>query len=128
MMIAEDLCRAYLAALNAGNRDAVRALFSSDAVVVSPLYGIWPAEGFFKTLFDASRQSQTTLINVFASVRDNAAIALQFRYLWTLATGKTVEFECVDVFELTDDRQRFRKMTIIYDTAPLRSDWEVARI
>ncbi len=127
-MIAEDLCRTYLAALNTGNRDAVRALFAPDAVVVSPLYGIWPAEAFFKNMFAATRQSQTTLTNVFASVRDNAAIALQFRYLWTLATGKTVEFECVDVFELTDDRQRFRKMTIVYDTAPLRADWEAARI
>lgn len=127
-MIAEDLCRAYLAALNAGNRDAVRRLFAPDATVASPLYGIWPAEAFFKNLFAATRQSQTTLTNVFASVRDNAAIALQFRYLWTLATGKTVEFECVDVFELTEDRQRFQKMTIVYDTAPLRADWEAVRI
>ncbi|HEY1722694.1 MAG TPA: nuclear transport factor 2 family protein [Magnetospirillaceae bacterium] len=127
-MIAEDLCRAYLTALNAGSRDAVRALFTSDAVVVSPLYGIWPAEAFFKDLFAATRQSQTTLTNVFASVRDKATIALQFRYRWILATGKTVEFECVDVFELTDDREHVQKLTIVYDTAPLRVDWEAARI
>jgi ketosteroid isomerase-like protein len=125
-MIAEDFCRAYLAALSAGNRDALRALFTSDAVVASPLYGIWPAEAFFEQMFAATRQSQTTLTNVFASVRDNTAVALQFRYRWILATGKTVEFECIDVFELTDDRKRFRKMTIVYDTAPLRSDWEAA--
>ena len=50
-------------------------------------------------------------------------MALHFRYRWTLAGGRNVSFNCVDVFELSADRQRFAKLTIIYDTAPLRSDF-----
>ncbi len=84
--------------------------------MVSPLYGVWPAQPFFKSLFAATAKSTTTLINVFDSSQNGAAVALQFRYVWTLATGKTTKFDCVDVFELTADRRRFQKMTIIYDT------------
>jgi len=50
-------------------------------------------------------------------------VALHFRYGWTLADGTPVRFEVVDVIELTEARDAFAKLTIIYDTAPLRADW-----
>ncbi len=128
-MTTETLCRSYLTALDTGDLNAIDRLFAADAKVVSPLYGVWPAQPFFKSLFAATAKSTTTLINVFDSSQNGAAVALQFRYVWTLATGKTTKFDCVDVFELTADRRRFQKMTIIYDTAPLRTDadWESMR-
>jgi len=48
-------------------------------------------------------------------------VALQFKYVWTLANGDIVEFECVDVFQPNADRTNFAELKIIYDTYPIRS-------
>lgn len=126
-MTINDLCHRYLDALNTGDLEGVRALFTSDAEIVSPLYGVRPAHDFYAELFADTSRSETTLLNVFDGSAEGRSVALHFRFIWTLASGKVVEFECVDVFELTEDRQRFARMTIIYDTAPLRADFEASR-
>ncbi|MCB1356866.1 MAG: nuclear transport factor 2 family protein [Maritimibacter sp.] len=117
------LCNAYLAGLDAGDLDAVLALFAPGAEVVSPLYGTQPARDFYAALFADTEASNTELLNIFDSSDTGGAVALHFRYGWTLADGKVVNFEVVDVIELTPARDAFAKLTIIYDTAPLRGDW-----
>lgn len=126
-MTLENLCHRYLAALNAGDLDGVRALFTPGAEILSPLYGTRPAHDFYAELFADTTRSETTLLNIFDSSSQGGSLALHFRYVWTLASGKVVEFECVDVFELSADRQHFTRMTIIYDTAPLRAAFEASR-
>ncbi|MCD4719973.1 MAG: hypothetical protein K8S13_08955 [Desulfobacula sp.] len=54
-------------------------------------------------------------------------MALHFHYIWTLKNGKIVEFECVDIFEITPDRKKFAKLKIIYDTAPVRADFSESK-
>ncbi len=122
-MSVRDLCNAYLAGLDAGDLDAVLALFAPGAVVVSPLYGTMPARDFYAALFADTRASDTTLLDIFDRSEGGGGVALHFRYGWTLADGTPVAFEVVDVIELTVARDAFAKLTIIYDTAPLRSDW-----
>lgn len=122
-MSIKDLSTAYLDALNQGDLQAVQNMFAPDALVVSPLYGDCPAHSFYKELFADTSGSQTSLLNVFEPAEGQSSFALHFRYVWTLNSGKVVTFECVDVFELTEDRQKFAKLTIIYDTAPLRDDF-----
>lgn len=117
------LCDAYLAALDAGDLDAVLALFAPGAEVVSPLYGTMPAAEFYAALFADTQASDTTLLNLFDRSGNGGAVALHFRYGWTLADGTPVSFEVVDVIELTPARDAFARLTIIYDTAPLRGDW-----
>lgn len=121
------LCERYLAALNEGDLEAVLALFAPEASVVSPLYGVKPATQFYRELFADTSRSQTRLLNVFLPQDDAASVALHFRYDWTLANGQPVSFECVDVFELDAARERFTRLTIIYDTAPLRAEFEASR-
>jgi SnoaL-like domain len=122
-----DICTRYLAAMNASNLEAVLALFTPEAVVHSPLYGACPAREFFTGLFADTQRSVTTLTRVFDSSQDGAALALQFHYVWTMASGKAFEFEVVDVFELSPDRAQFCKLTIIYDTAHLRGEFTALR-
>ena len=122
---ARDLCEQYLAALNEGNLEGILALFEPDARVVSPLYGTVPVAPFYAGLFGDTNRSETRFVNLFESV--SGPVALQFHYRWTLRSGRVVEFDCVDVFDLNADRSRFSGLTIIYDTAPLRDDFESAR-
>ena len=118
-----EICTQYLAALNEGNLEKVLSLFHPDAVVDSPLYGEMPATTFYKGLFSDTNLSQTKLLNIFDSTNKNSSLALHFHYTWTLKSGKIVEFECVDVFEITPDGKKFTKLKIIYDTAPIRADF-----
>lgn len=119
----EQLCKRYLAAMNEGNADKVLSLFDAGAVVVSPLYGTMAADVFYRELFADTNRSDTKLLHIFDASQDSSAVALHFHYAWTLKSGKVVEFECVDVFHLNPARDKFTKLTIIYDTAPLRTDF-----
>lgn len=118
----ENLCKSYLSALNEGDLEKVLSLFTEEAVVHSPLYGEMPASKFYAELFEDTNESVTKLLNVFVPSEDTPRAALHFHYLWTLSNGRKVEFECVDVFKLTDDKQRFTELKIIYDTYPLRGE------
>lgn len=120
--MSKDLCRQYLAALNDGNLANVLDLFEPDAVVVSPLYGDMAVEAFYESLFSDTTQSKTELAEIFDAQSSNS-IALQFTYEWTMKSGAIKTFNCVDVFDLNDDQTRFTKLSIIYDTAPLRDDF-----
>ncbi|MGC8492697.1 MAG: nuclear transport factor 2 family protein [Syntrophobacteraceae bacterium] len=117
-----ELCNQYLSALNAGDLQKVLSLFDSKAMVVSPLYGLVEAQRFYRELFEDTNRSKTTLQHVFEA-ENTPSVALHFHYSWTLKSGKVVDFECVDVIELTPDGKKFAKLTIIYDTAPLRADF-----
>ena len=123
----EKLCKEYLQALNEGNLNNVLNLFTSDGVVVSPLYGEMSATQFYTDLFKDTNQSDTMLRNIFTTSMDETSVALHFQYKWTLKNEKIVEFECVDVFEITEDKTQFKKLKIIYDTAPLREDFNKSK-
>jgi len=122
-MSVTELCTAYLEGLNAGDLDAVLDLFTPEAQVISPLYGTKTATEFYAALFADTERSDTELLTIFDSSDTGGAVALHFRYGWTLADGTPVSFEVVDVIELNAARDAFAKLTIIYDTAPLRAEW-----
>lgn len=118
-----EICRQYLDALDEGSLEKVLSLFDPNAVVVSPLYGEMPASTFYKNLFADTNRSETKLLNIFESISGDSSVALYFHYIWTLKSGKIVEFDCVDVFEITPDRKKITKLKIIYDTVPIRADF-----
>ncbi|GBR53766.1 hypothetical protein AA106555_1428 [Neokomagataea thailandica NBRC 106555] len=126
-MSIQDLCQAYLAALNKADLSKVLSLFAEGATVTSPLYGVCPAVDFYQNLFADTDRSETRLKAVFEEVGLGQSVALQFEYDWVLKSGQLVRFECVDVFELTQDKERFAGLKIIYDTAPLRADFDESR-
>ena len=127
-ILVTEICKQYLDALNEGSIEKVLSLFVPNAVVVSPLYGTLPATTFYQDLFADTNRSDTKLLNIFHSISGNTSVALHFNYIWTLKSGKVVEFECVDVFEITADSKQFTKLTIIYDTAPIRADFNESQV
>ena len=119
-----DLCKNYLETLNSGDLESLLSLFDRGAIVDSPLYGEMSATDFYSDLFKDTSNSETKLLDVFESVNSAPTIILHFNYKWTLKNKQVVEFECVDVIELTDEKDKIKKLKIIYDTHPIRNDFE----
>lgn len=115
--------RRYLAALDAGSAEAVLACLVPDGEVASPLYGTLPAARFYPALFADSAPSRTVLRHVYADPEEPREVALAFRYDWALGDGTAAPFDVVDLVTLTEDHDRIKRLTICYDSAPLRESW-----
>jgi hypothetical protein len=65
-----------------------------------------------------------TLRTIFIGASDPSRAAIHIAYTRTVGDGKPATIEGIDVFELTGDLGNFASVTIIYDTAPVRSDFD----
>jgi len=110
-----ELIKNYLNGLQIGNLEHLLSVFDENAVVVSPLYGTLCAKQFYSDLFKDTNNSKITLLNIFNSSENKNTCAGHFKYEWTMKDDTEVTFECVDVFEITDEI-KIKKLTIIYDT------------
>jgi hypothetical protein len=120
----DDFRDRYLAALNTADVHGALSLFTNDAIVASPLYGHVPVAGYFQRLLTDSRKARAICQRSFVS-RDGA-LALHLTCHWTFATGKEVQFDRVDILDLFVDA-RAGRLTLIYDTAPFRSEFAWAQ-
>jgi hypothetical protein len=118
-----ELIDEYLAALQVGDAKRILALFASDGIVRSPLYGAVPARQFYPTLFADSSEIRLELRRVFRD--DGEAVAFWFDFTWVLAGGTSASSTIVDIAELTQDGL-ISSLHIIYDTAPIRGGFEQA--
>ncbi len=121
MNIAE-IIRKYLKGLEEGNYHYVISLFSSEAVINSPLYGKLKAIDFYRELFKDTSESKITLLNILNGEKLNMA-AGHFRYDWILRGGAKTSFECVDIFHFNENG-KIKELTIIYDTSKIRNSFE----
>ncbi len=117
MSFHEDVVRRYLKALEDSDYRQIISLFTGDAVVKSPLYGVMKAQEFYRMLFMETASSKIKPIHICSGKEFAMAY---FKYEWTLENGSVCEFECVDVFRFSDDG-KIRELTIIYDTSPVRN-------
>ena len=123
MSVVNEICSQYLDALNRADLKKVLSLFEDDAVVISPLYGEVPVVEFYNSLFSDTQESKTRLLKILESTENHNIVALHFQFKWTLENGGYIDFECVDLFELSLNSNRFQKLTIVYDTYPIREDF-----
>lgn len=120
-MYSFELCRKYQEAINKGNLEQTMMLFADEATVTAPLTGQSSARKFHEWLFGTTRETITRLRRVFQSLDSNGALAMQLHYTWILSNGKILEFDGMMIFEFSSDRMSIRKLTIIYDTGPIRT-------
>ena len=113
-----QIAESYLKALQASDLAAVLSLFDPQAVVISPVYGQRSAREFYETLFNDTLKSETKVLDTLINPK-NKCLALYFHYRWTLAAGKEVSFDCVDLIRLNHDH-KIISLRIIYDTHPIR--------
>lgn len=112
----------YFSGLQSGDSEELLSIFEDDAVVLSPLYGKLSAKKFYSDLFKDTAQSKITLLNTFQSNENADTCAGHFRYDWTMKDGTLVTFECVDVFNVSENN-KIRQLTIIYDTFGIRDNY-----
>ena len=118
----KETIKEYFKALENGNYDKIEKLFTSDAVVNSPLYGRMKAKDFYMELFRDTSKSKITLIDILRG-ENPRVMAGHIRYEWILKDGTPTTFECVDIFQFTDEG-KIKTLTIIYDTAKIRTSFE----
>ena len=119
----EELCRSYLAAMESGDLEALLANFADEATATSPISRKQPARDFYSYVMRVTSARAMKLRTIFIGASDPARAAIHVAYTRTVGSGKPATIEGVDVFELTEDGSKFASVTIIYDTAPVRSDF-----
>jgi len=114
----KDTMKAYVDALNQNSAEECEKLFTSDGVVISPIYGEKKANIFFKEMFGDSSNTKIDLINIFLS-EDESAGAAHFICHWTLKDGTPTTLNVADIFEFSEDG-KIKKLLIIYDAQEAR--------
>lgn len=111
----------YLAHLERGDVDALSALFSANAQVFLPFLGWMSPHPFFTKVRDASGQSRIETLDILVSAQGAARAMGYFIYHWQLKDASMVHFGCADMFDF-DPEGRIARMTIVYDTHPIRAE------
>jgi uncharacterized protein (TIGR02246 family) len=120
----EALCRSYLTAMESGDLEALLSLFTDDATATSPISGKQPVRDFYAYVMRITSARSMTLRTIFIGASDPSRAAIHIAYTRTVGNGKPATIEGIDVFELTEGLSKFTSVTIIYDTAPVRSDFD----
>ena len=115
-----DIVTRYLALLEAGDVAGMAALFSDAGQVFSPFLGWMQPQPFFSEVVGASGQSRIETLDILVSARGARRAIGYFIYHWQLKDGTFVHFNCADVFDF-DAQGRIERMTIVYDTHPVRA-------
>ena len=125
--MSDDLPERYLAALGSSDLQRVLALFTPDAIVHSPLYGIVPAREFYPQLFADTSAAELTLLGTMRgdSADGRPLVSFLFHFDWTLPDGAHAPFDVVDVAEL-DDAGLITSLRVIYDTVRVRPAFEAS--
>lgn len=119
-MTGARIAAAYLDALENEDVAAILALFRPEAIVHSPLYGPVPAERFYPALFTDTGRAR---LHLYGVAEGDHLAAIWFRFDWTLRSGQSAGFDCVDMLTLDHDGL-ISELHIIYDTVTVRPAFE----
>ena len=110
--------------MDAGDLEAVLANFTDDATAASPITGRQSARDFYAYVMRVTSDRSMTLKTIFISTAEPLKVAVHMAYTRTVGDRKPATVDVVDIFDLSKDGNKFAGVTIIYDTAPVRSDFE----
>ncbi|MCB1966351.1 nuclear transport factor 2 family protein [Accumulibacter sp.] len=120
----EDMCRKYVTALQHGDIEALLELFSDEASATSPISGRQLARDFYAYVMRVTSARSIVIKTIFIGTSEPLRAAIHLAYTRTVGNGEPATIEGVDVFELSKDGDKFDGVTIIYDTAPVRVDFD----
>ena len=121
---AEELCRRYLTFMESGNLPELLGLFTEDATATTPISGTQPAHAFYRYVMEVTSDRSMALKTIFTGVSDPTRAAVHMAYTRSIKGQRPSTIACVDIFSLNDSCSQFTGVNIIYDTAPVRSEFE----
>lgn len=117
-MTRREVASSYLELLEKGDMNQVLTLFSENAIIHSPIYGIRKASHFYKELASDTHNSKLELKGIFEN-EDLKQVAIFFNYQWTLKNAKEINFDVVDILTFSENL-KIETLQIIYDTVVSR--------
>ena len=120
----EALCRSYLMVMKSGDLEALLSLFTEDATATPPISGKQPVRDFYAYVMRITSARSMRLRTIFIGSSYSSRTAIHIAYTRTVGNGKPATIEGIDIFKLTGDLGKFASVTIIYDTAPVQSDFD----
>ena len=112
---------AYFAAINAEDWPALETLWEADAELVAT--GARPRRGVREVVAYFPRVLAAYPVHVDTPGRriaEGSAVVVEVSFAGRLASGQEVAFDAVDVFDLSPDGTRIRRLSTWYDTAAVR--------
>ncbi|AOS95984.1 hypothetical protein AUP74_00514 [Microbulbifer aggregans] len=121
----EALCRCYLTSLESGDLPTLLSLFTEDATATSPISGKQPVPDFYSYVMQVTSNRSMPLKTIFVGASNPYQAAVHMVYTRTVKEGQPSTIECVDIFDLNEECTKFTGIRIIYDTAPVRSEFDL---
>ena len=121
-MAKEQVVYEYYRILEERDYDALMSLFSKEAVVDHPIFGVMPATEFFKILLDRAQKHQIEISDIMRSTTKDYRVAA-FIYV-TFFTKDNTKFEekSVHIFDF-DESDHIQKISAILDTFHFRDKY-----
>ncbi|WHI52598.1 nuclear transport factor 2 family protein [Microbulbifer sp. MLAF003] len=119
----QRLCLKYLSALEQGDLEALKAVFIEGARVYSPIFGECQVDDFYSYVTQATEERHLELKNIMQGVMNPNQVAIYMTYTRTIKGKEPATINTVDIFDLATDLSGFSSVAIIYDTAPVKSDF-----
>jgi ketosteroid isomerase-like protein len=118
---AGDVVSAYFAAINAEDWDALGALWEPGAELVAtgarPRRGVQEVVAYFPRVLAAYPVHVDT---PGRRIAEGSAVVVEVAFTGRMADGREIAFDAVDVFDLSPDGARIRRLSTWYDTAAVR--------
>jgi len=115
-----ELSLQYRKAVKERDLDGVLAVFSPDALIVTPLKRSCDVRTYHKWLFTTVKKSTVKVINAFQALNSEICLAVQANYEWLMHDDTVIHFSGMSVFEFTPDKRKIKKMSTFYDTSLVR--------
>jgi hypothetical protein len=115
-----ELSLQYRKAVKERDLDAVLAVFSPDALIVTPLKGSCDVRVYHEWLFAAVKGSTVKVVNAFQAMNSEICLAVQANYEWLMHDDTVIHFSGMSVFDFTPDKRKIKKMSTFYDTSLVR--------
>jgi hypothetical protein len=115
-----ELSLQYRKAVKHRDLDGVLAVFSPDALILTPLKGSCDVRTYHEWLFAAVKRSTVNVINAFQAMNGEICLAVQANYEWLMHDDTVIHFNGMSVFDFTPDKRKIKKMSTFYDTSLVR--------
>jgi hypothetical protein len=115
-----ELSLQYRKAVKKRDLEAVLAVFSPDALIVTPLKGSCDVRTYHEWLFATVERSTVKVINAFQAMNSEICLAVLADYEWLMHDGRVVNFSGMSVFDFSVDKMKIKKLSTFYDTSVVR--------